>query len=82
MKREVKTLNELKAIIKEEFRCLDLPLEMSCFSDNVMTYTQVNQGKVLIEVNVIADDTYIKTLTVLELLSLKRIGYFSFYTYI
>ncbi len=81
MKREVKTLNELKAIIKEEFRCLDLPLEMSCFSDNVMTYTQVNQGKVLIEVNVIADDTYIKTLTVLELLSLKRIGYLSFKTY-
>ncbi len=49
--------------------------KFSCFSDNIFTYVYSNHS-LIFEFNIICEDTLFDKMTIKDLLSLKRIGYF------
>lgn len=49
--------------------------KFSCFSDNIFTYVYSNHT-LMFEFNIICEDTLFDKMTIKDLLSVKRIGYF------
>ena len=65
IKRELEVIKSINKIAK-----------FSCFGDSIITYS-LKDGAINHEFNIIADDTFFYEMTIIDLLSLKRITYFS-----
>lgn len=80
MKREQTTIEDIRESLAKS-NLLNQVVEIDCYSDSIITYTH-KENEFFLEVNVIADATFVKRMTVQELISQNPIGYFHYGIYL